>query len=119
MGHLPLLMQPVIRYVLSNGKKFDGKYDRGNKKFSGLHPMCDILGLNDFGCFNMFLFAFKETGNIKVFAFEDSFVEQILPGTPLSTGTIYDNLVMHVLECTHVLFCQCLVLHVIFWQWIN
>lgn len=98
MDRLPLLTQSVFRYVLSNGKKFDGNYDRGNKKFSGLRPMFDILGVNDLGSFNMFLFAFEEAGSIKVSAFEDNFVEKILPGTPLSTGTIIYSLFLHYVE---------------------
>lgn len=86
--HLALTLTKPLHFVLSNGKRFDAKFDKTTRTFNGLHVMCECLGLEDLNGYNMLLFTYEEVGNLVISVFDDDFVEICHAGTPLSIGKI-------------------------------
>ncbi|WOH00621.1 hypothetical protein DCAR_0519990 [Daucus carota subsp. sativus] len=80
------MLQGYHTFLFSNGKKTVGQYNHENGKYQGLAKICSILGLQNFGKFNLVLFSYEEMYVTTVSVFDDHFLEVFLPGTPLSSG---------------------------------
>ncbi|KAF1001343.1 hypothetical protein AG4045_014014 [Apium graveolens] len=89
------LFRRYQNFLFSNGKKTEGVYNHESGKFRSLSKICSIVGLENFGKFNVLLFSYEEIGVTTISVFDDHFVEVFLPGTPLSPGDVL------VLECSN------------------
>ncbi|XP_063942419.1 uncharacterized protein LOC108208451 isoform X2 [Daucus carota subsp. sativus] len=75
-----------IIFVLSNGKKFAGSYNRESGCFSGLSSMFRILGIENLKGVSKFLFTYDGTEVVSICAFDSENYEIVFPGTPLDFG---------------------------------
>lgn len=81
-----------IRFVLSNGKYFDCRYNRDTRMITGFRSMCQILGLPDLNSFHMLLITYDGDYLFKIAAFDANMVEVVFAGSPLSNGNNGDVL---------------------------
>lgn len=87
-------MPDRIIFVLSNGKKFAGSYNRESGCFSGLSSMFRILGIENLKGVSKFLFTYDGTEVVSICAFDSENYEIVFPGTPLDFGNENQNLEM-------------------------
>ena len=73
-------------FVFSNGKNVVGGFNHDSGKFHGLHQFCSILGIEDFGKYNLILLSYETLSVNNVSVFDDNFVEVLFGGTPISPG---------------------------------
>ncbi|WOH09227.1 hypothetical protein DCAR_0728683 [Daucus carota subsp. sativus] len=79
-----LSLRCFVDYVLSNGKKVAGGYTRSTLTFTGFQRVGECLGIHDLNTYNMLLLKYESNGDLSVGVFDDSFVEVLSNGTPLS-----------------------------------
>ncbi|WOG95382.1 hypothetical protein DCAR_0414698 [Daucus carota subsp. sativus] len=72
-----LQLRCFIEYILSNGKKLFGGFDRSTPTFSGFQLVVQLLKFPDLKKFNLLLLTYEDNGNLLVGLFDDNFVEDI------------------------------------------
>lgn len=77
-----------LRFILSNGKSFEGRFCVKSNKLSGLIGMCKLLGLDSLNSFHVLLFTYDGHFSFNIAAFDEKYVEVIFTGTPVSSGSI-------------------------------
>ena len=81
-----LSLRCFVDYILSNGKKVSGGFNRSTGALCGFHLVGQHLGIPDLNRYNMLLLNYAGKVNLTVGVFDDDFVEVLSQGTPLSIG---------------------------------
>ena len=81
-----LSLRCFVDYILSNGKKVSGGFNRSTGALHGFHQVRQHLGIPDLNKYNMLLLNYAGNVNLSVGVFDDDFVEVLSQGTPMSTG---------------------------------
>lgn len=80
-----------VKYVLSNGEEFSGRYARRERTLSGLAPICHALGLSNFNSFDLLVFTY-DFRRFTVSMYDGRNVDIVLDERVIGVGRLSDYL---------------------------
>ncbi|KAK1377744.1 hypothetical protein POM88_024488 [Heracleum sosnowskyi] len=83
---------PRVKYVLHNGKKFNGYYLRNDQTLRGLGGICDSLELPNLNAFDLLVFTFDVFHCFTVSFFDGRNVETVIDDRLVSSGEFGESL---------------------------
>ncbi|KAK1370937.1 hypothetical protein POM88_037029 [Heracleum sosnowskyi] len=85
-------MPARVKYVLHNGKKFNGYYLRNEQTLRGLGGICDSLQLQNLNAFDLLVFTFDVFHSFTVSCFDGRNVETVIDDRLVSSGEFGESL---------------------------